>query len=192
MQIRRIVAAVTLTFMVTSLSTSALASTVFEPTQPWMKQVSVALGSNWAFVAEGPDLMNSRSIDQISAIWGGPVGERITVTAVFGDHPTRKENADAWDDLNQIFDDALPSSAVEHADPTSTNVAGAPGTCDELRMARFPTMPGYGATTSLNRTLVLCSLSADTAVLIDLESIEIPSVRLPAEFNTVLAVFQAL
>jgi len=59
--------------------------------------------------------------------------------------------------------------------------------CDEVRAAQYAAMPSYGAMTSFYRTLVLCSLSTDVAVFIEIETLEIPSIILPDEIGAIIA-----
>ena len=41
--------------------------------------------------------------------------------------------------------------------------------------------------TSFYRTLILCSLSTDVAVLVEIETLEIPSIILPDEIGAIIA-----
>ncbi len=177
-------------FMITAESGSATAQTpvsVLPSTHTWEGTVTSALGSGWSYIAEGPDLASARSIDQVTAIWGGAAGARITVTASIARHPTRSENADAWQGISTLFENELRFETDEK--PSLAKGAGgvAVRQCDEVRAAQYAAMPSYGAMTSFYRTLVLCSLSTDVAVFIEIETLEIPSIILPNEIGAIIA-----
>ncbi|MGI8405926.1 MAG: hypothetical protein ACR2OE_14390 [Thermomicrobiales bacterium] len=175
--------------MIVITSGAAAAQTpiaVFAPTHAWEKAVTSALGPDWVYVAEGPDMAKPRSIDQVSAIWGGPAGARITVTTSIASHPTRSENAEAWQIITALFENELRVKTDEKKSLAQGAGGDVVGQCDEVRAAQYAAVTGYGAMTSFYRTLVLCSLSPTVAVFIEIETLEIPSIILPDEVGAII------
>lgn len=178
-----------LVLVLTSGSAVAQTPVTLMPTQPWMLDIGKALGSDWTFIAEGPDLASAPSIDQISAIWGGASGSRVTVTASIAARPTRSESNAAWEGMNQIFDNTLRSKSDEKQSLSQEVGTLSEERCSDVRAAQYAALTNYGATTSFYRTVVLCSTSAEDAILIDFETLEIPTVALPVEIKTIIAAF---
>lgn len=181
-----------LVFVITS--GSAVAQTpvpVYAPTHAWEDAVSSALGANWSYIAEGPDLASARSVDQVTAIWGGHAGARITVTTSIATHPTRSENTLAWENMTALFEGELRFITDEKKSLSQGAGGDVVGQCDEVRAAQYAALPGYGAVTSYYRTLILCSLSTNVAVLIEIETLEIPSIiLLPSEVGVIISAFK--